>query len=108
MNNLPKPKRKTSVLVEDFLFLEEESSEVKISNLAFYIWADSKYISEIKNIDGVTNTIPSEMNGRTIVMIDKRYDIDEIKNAIVQYIKLSEGEDIYWSKSQIDKLSETP
>lgn len=101
---LPSPKRKTSIIIEDFLYYTDESVNPVISNMAFYIWVDSKYITELKKMPGIAAIVYSDLPGRNIVMIDKRYDIEDIKSAVIQYVKFSEGEEIHWSKKQVDKL----
>ena len=54
------------------------------------MWVDKKYLTTISKIEGVTAILPSELMGCNIVTVDKRYDIQDVKAAIIQFVNVSE------------------
>ena len=55
-------------------------------------------------ITGVTTVGDSEVIGRYLVMIDKRYDMQDIQDAIVQYVNFVELDNVIWSTNQTKEI----
>lgn len=103
---LPKPKKKFDVLIEPLVYGYDENKIPYISDIGFFLWVDSKYVNEIRKIIGIMGVGDSEIAGRYLVTIDKRYDMKDLQDAIVQYVHFIEKDDVIWSTSQINKFGE--
>lgn len=84
--------KKTSVLVETFNVGEGE--DVIRSEIAFYIWMDGEWQFILPDyVEGIKCIVEDEqIDGRYLVQIDKRYDLDYIMKEVETLIKINSGE----------------
>jgi len=101
---IPKIKKKQAVLIEPLIYGYTEQGNPFISDISFFMWVDSKHIKGIKEVTGVTTVGDSEVIGRYLVMIDKRYDMQDIQDAIVQYVNFVELDNVIWSTNQTKEI----